>query len=133
MADSTPGSKEDIVGGEDRNRLSAKSTTDPILRNALRYTISAREYETLHRYILSRSRVLKRATPSVARVERLAGEGGGSAGADADPAAAGLGRDFNAAAVRASLRLFVASSAALKVWALITERVLGRRRRGDVR
>ncbi|PVH68858.1 hypothetical protein DL98DRAFT_661980 [Cadophora sp. DSE1049] len=93
-------------------RISAKSTADPILRNALRYTISAKEYETLHRYILSRSKVLKRNTPSVSRVEKLVERPGRD--------------DYNAAAVRASVRVFVATSAALKVWGLISERFLGR-------
>ncbi|KAJ4303876.1 hypothetical protein N0V88_001474 [Collariella sp. IMI 366227] len=45
----------------------AASATDPILRNALRYTISAREYATLHRYVISRSKVLKKRAPSVER------------------------------------------------------------------
>ena len=93
-------------------RISAKSTADPILRNALRYTISAKEYETLHRYILSRSKVLKRNTPSVSRVEKLVDRPGRD--------------DYNAAAVRASVRVFVATSAALKVWGLVSERFLGR-------
>ncbi|KAL2063077.1 hypothetical protein VTL71DRAFT_6149 [Oculimacula yallundae] len=94
-------------------RISAKSTADPILRNALRYTISAKEYETLHSYILSRSKVLKRNTPSVSRVEKLVQRPGRD--------------DYNAAAVRASLRVFVATSAALKVWGLAKERFLGGR------
>ena len=93
-------------------RISAKATADPILRNALRYTISAKEYETLHRYILSRSKVLKRNTPSVSRVEKLVDRPGRD--------------DYNAAAVRASVRVFVATSAALKVWGLVSERFLGK-------
>jgi len=98
-------------------RVSAKSTPDPILRNALRYTISAKEYETLHTYIISRSKVLKRNAPTVAKVERLVeyrGEGTAS------------GDDPNAAAVRASLRVFLATGAALKVWKIVGERFLGR-------
>ncbi|CZS89958.1 uncharacterized protein RCO7_02338 [Rhynchosporium graminicola] len=94
-------------------RISAKSTADPILRNALRYTISAKEYETLHSYILSRSKLLKRNTPSVSRVDKLVQRPGSD--------------DYNAAAVRASLRVFVATSAGLKVWGLIKERFLGAR------
>jgi hypothetical protein len=93
-------------------RVSAKSTADPILRNALRYTISAKEYETLHKYIISRSKVLKRNAPTVARVEKLVERPGRD--------------DYNAAAVRASLRVFVATGAALKLWRLVGERFLGR-------
>ncbi|TAQ90535.1 hypothetical protein B7494_g1142 [Chlorociboria aeruginascens] len=94
-----------------RDRISAKSTADPILRNALRYTISAKEYETLHKYIISRSKVLKRNAPTVARVEKLVERPGRD--------------DYNAAAVRASLRVFLATGAGLKIWALLSERILG--------
>lgn len=94
-----------------RDRISAKSTADPILRNTLRYTISAKEYETLHKYIISRSKVLKRNAPTVARVEKLVEKPGRD--------------DYNAAAVRASLRVFLATGAGLKIWALLSERVFG--------
>jgi hypothetical protein len=93
-------------------RISAKSTTDPILRNALRYTISAKEYETLHKYIISRSKVLKRNAPTVAKVERLVERQGRD--------------DYNASAVRAASRVFVATGAGLKLYGLLMERVLGR-------
>lgn len=93
-------------------RVSAKSTADPILRNTLRYTISAQEYETLHKYIISRSKVLKRNAPTVARVEKLVERPGRD--------------DYNAAAIRASLRVFVATGAALRLWRLVGERFLGR-------
>ena len=93
------------------DRISAKSTADPILRNALRYTISAKEYETLHKYIISRSKVLKRNAPAVAKVEKLVERPGRD--------------DYNASAVRASLRLFLATGAALKAWGAISERFLG--------
>jgi hypothetical protein len=93
-------------------RISAKSTTDPILRNALRYTISAKEYETLHKYIISRSKVLKRNAPTVAKVERLVERQGRD--------------DYNASAVRAAARVCVATGAGLKLYGLLMERVLGR-------
>jgi hypothetical protein len=94
-------------------RISAKSTADPILRNALRYTISAKEYESLHKYIISRSKVLKRNAPTVARVERLVERPGRD--------------DYNASAVRAASRVFVATGAALKLYGLVMERVLGQK------
>jgi hypothetical protein len=117
MADAPSYSKGDEVS------LRAKAKYDPILRNALRYTISVDEYHCLHKYIISRSRVLKRNTPSVAKVERLVepdkgaidGEGGNIGGGD-----------YNAAAVRASVRVFLATSAGLKTWELISKRLLGR-------
>ncbi|KAH8665891.1 hypothetical protein BGZ60DRAFT_565010 [Tricladium varicosporioides] len=94
-----------------RDRVSAKSTADPILRNALRYTISSKEYETLHKYIISRSKVLRRNAPTVAKVEKLVERPGRD--------------DYNAAAVRASLRVFFATGAALKAWGAIKDRLLG--------
>lgn len=94
-------------------RISAKSTADPILRNALRYSISAKEYETLHKYIISRSKVLKRNAPTVAKVERLVERPGRD--------------DYNASAVRAASRVFVATGASLKLYGLVMERVLGKK------
>jgi hypothetical protein len=105
-------SKADEGSKAPRERISAKSTADPILRNALRYTISAKEYETLHKYIISRSKVLKRNAPTVAKVEKLVERPGRD--------------DYNAAAVRASLRIFFATSAGLKAWAVLSERVFGK-------
>jgi len=97
-----------------RERISAKSTADPILRNVLRYTISAKEYEALHKYIISRSKVLKRNAPTVAKVEKLVERPGRD--------------DYNAAAVRASLRVFLATSAGLKAWGVVSERLFGNER-----
>lgn len=99
--------------GPKGQRVSAKSTADPILRNALRYTISAQEYETLHKYIISRSKVLKRNAPTVAKVERLVERPGRD--------------DYHASAVRAASRVFVATGAALKLYGLVVERVLGQK------
>jgi len=99
-----------------RDKLTAKSTTDPVLRNALRYTISAKEYQTLHKYIISRSKVLRRNTPSVSQVEKLVERPGRD--------------DHNAAAVRASLRVFLATAAGLKAWSIISERLFRSARAG---
>lgn len=84
---------------------------DPILRNALRYTVSAKEYETLHQYLISRTppSVRKRTPQPQAFLSTIDSRD-----------------DFNAAAVRASLRVFVTVQTGLKVWDFITERVIGR-------
>lgn len=84
---------------------------DPILRNALRYTISAKEYKTLHQYLLKRSPPsVRKRVPQPPRYTVLV---------QSDD-------DFNAAAVRASLRVFVATQTGLKLWDLITTNILGR-------
>lgn len=97
---------------EPRGRVTAKSTSDPVLRNALRYTISAKEYQTLHKYIISRSKLLKKNSPTVSQVEKLVEQPGRD--------------DHNTAAVRASLRVFLATSAGLKAWAILNERLFGK-------
>ena len=83
---------------------------DPILRNALRYTISAKEYQLLHQYLLSRAPVVKKRTPNPKRYDAIA------PGSD----------DYNVAAVRASLRLGVLTYSGLKAWELISTKVLAR-------
>src|SRR3569833_2671378 len=124
----------------------AAAKDDPILRNALRYTMSAREYAALHKYILSRSRVLRKRAPSDDTVNRImngdrpasrrgsledkgkgkmkdqdakkvdgAGGRGGLVGAD----------DFNARAVRHSIRVFLATGIGLKLWSVGMRRLTG--------
>ncbi|KAK6211391.1 hypothetical protein QIS74_10655 [Colletotrichum tabaci] len=127
-------------GGPSRAPPSSRnSVTDPILRNTLRYTISAKEYATLHKYVLSRSRLLKRASPSVTAVERIV-EGdkptaprqvtnanapsGSGAGAGAGAGVRTVD-DYNARAVRHSLRVFLGTAMAMKGWALISTQFLG--------
>jgi hypothetical protein len=85
-------------------------TIDPVLRNALRYTISAKEYELLHQYLLSRAPAVKKRTPNPKRFDAI------SKGPD----------DYNVAAIRASLRLGVATYSGLKAWELISTRLLSR-------
>lgn len=125
--------------------MSAKATADPVLRNALRYTISAREYATLHKYVLSRSRVLKKRAPSVEAVQRIMH-------GDASPAGPGASRndkasdkgkepdtghgagamvgadDYNARAVRHSLRVFLTTAAVMKLGGLISARLMGQKK-----
>ncbi|CAL8581278.1 hypothetical protein XPA_006978 [Xanthoria parietina] len=87
------------------------SRVDPILRNVLRYTVSAKEYKTLHDYLITRSppAVRKRAPPP-ARVNSIAR----------------ASDEHNAAAIRASLRVFIASQTGLQIWDQLTARIFGR-------
>jgi len=83
---------------------------DPILRNALRYTISEKEYRTLHQYLITRSPpAFRKRAPHPPRYNAIVQSKD----------------DYSAAAVRASLRVFVASQAGLKIWDLLTTRILG--------
>jgi len=80
---------------------------DPITRNALRYTVSAREYELLHQYLLSRTPALKKRVPRpTAKVDDVAKKE----------------EDYNAATIRVSVRLFLATYSSLKLWEAVTER-----------
>ena len=89
----------------------AQIKADPILRNALRYTLSAEEYKTFHQYLISRS-------PTAVRTRALA-----------PPKYTALVQtkdDYNGAAIRASLRVFVVTQTSLKLWELIKGNLLNR-------
>ncbi|KAI1775925.1 hypothetical protein F4818DRAFT_415428 [Hypoxylon cercidicola] len=113
-----------------------RSTVDPVLRNALRYTISAREYETLHKYVLSRSRLLKKRMPSVNTVEKyMEGsstrresfadrDGGRSKGKEkATSGGPSRGDTYNARAIRDSLRVFIATGIGMKTYETVLARL----------
>ncbi|KAI0394930.1 hypothetical protein F5Y17DRAFT_233936 [Xylariaceae sp. FL0594] len=118
-----------------------KSVADPVLRNALRYTISAREYETLHRYVISRSRLLRKRAPTVNTVERYmdgeasrrrdsvarkSGKGKGKESAAAPRAPGGRGGDtYNARAIRHALRVFVLTGIGAKALETLMARLKG--------
>jgi hypothetical protein len=112
----------------------AKSTTDPVLRNALRYTLSPREYAALHKYVLSRSEVLRKRAPTVAVVAAAAARsdsGRGSVGippfTDAVVAGGVLeGDDYNVKAVRHALRVFVVGVLGLKGWDWVSSKIIRR-------
>ncbi|EAQ84750.1 hypothetical protein CHGG_08764 [Chaetomium globosum CBS 148.51] len=137
-----PGSRSS--GSSGHSSVPAQSTTDPILRNALRYTISAREYATLHKYVISRSRALKKHAPAVGTVQRIIdgprgqtqsankvaqGKGKGKEGDGEDERAAAVhsAQEYNARAVRHSIRVFVATGALMKLWEVVSARVLGKK------
>ncbi|KAH8649087.1 hypothetical protein BX600DRAFT_404178 [Xylariales sp. PMI_506] len=114
-----------------------KTIADPILRNALRYTISASEYESLHKYVISRSRLLKRRAPSVATVEKYmdgssekdGSKGKGKAKEGSAPSSGGgsKGDTYNARAVRHALRVFIATGLGMKAYDLIMGRLKGKK------
>ncbi|KAI9833174.1 MAG: hypothetical protein M1819_003797 [Sarea resinae] len=84
---------------------------DPILRNALRYTVSAKEYKLLHEYLISRAPpAVKQRSPPPARYEAIVRSKD----------------DYNAAAVRAAGRVFLASQTGLKIWEMIANKIINR-------
>lgn len=113
-----------------RAKPQSKSPADPIVRNAIRYTMSPREYELLHRYVLSRSRVLRRRAPGVDKYpdnspdrSRVKGKAKGpdytGGGAPA------RGDTYNARAIRHALRVFIASGVGMKAYEVIKARLQG--------
>ncbi|OBS23415.1 hypothetical protein FPOA_03963 [Fusarium poae] len=93
-----------------RSSRSSAATNDPVLRNTLRYTISAHEYAALHKYIISRSRVLRRSTPTPNRVEKALKPPKG-------------GDDYNARTIRHALRVFVMTFMGMKGWDAVAKRM----------
>lgn len=86
---------------------------DPVLRNALRYTISAKEYQLLHQYLISRSPpVVRQHAPPPPKFHSIVR----------------AGDESRVTAIRASLRVFIATQAGLQIWELISTHILGRGR-----
>ncbi|PHH66523.1 hypothetical protein CDD81_6998 [Ophiocordyceps australis] len=83
-----------------------RATADAVLRNTLRYTVSAKEYACLHRYMLSKSRVVRRHVPSPASVDKALQPAADSGGHD----------DYKARAVRHGLRVLVVTWLGSKAW-----------------
>lgn len=99
--------------------------------------MSPREYESLHKYVLSRSRVLRRRAPSVLTVEKYAESGSDDAptkpkgkgkGKDASSVGSGgRGDSYNARAVRHALRVFVATNLGMKAYDMVMSRIKGQK------
>jgi len=85
---------------------------DPITLNALRYSLSVREYKLLHQLLISRApvEVVRKGVPPPAKYER----------------SVNATDDYNAAAIRASLRVFAGALTGLKLWELFARNVLAR-------
>ncbi|KAF9739862.1 hypothetical protein PMIN07_001702 [Paraphaeosphaeria minitans] len=89
---------------------SKEKEVNPIVRNALRYSLSPREYQLLHQYLLSRAPAVRKRTLAPKKYDAIA-KGGD---------------DYNAAAIRASLRLAVVAFLGLKAWDLVATKLLAR-------
>ena len=82
---------------------------DPILRNAMRYSLSPREYQLLHKYLIARTPAVRKSAPEPARYERVVEKTD----------------DYNAAAIRASLRVFASAYTGLKLYEIISAKIFG--------
>ena len=76
-------------------------------RNALQYALSTREYELLHDFLVKRTpTAVQKCAPSVSKPSSH--------------------HDYNPAAFRSALRVFLGAASGLKSWELISERLLSR-------
>ena len=82
------------------------SEVHPVVRNALRVSLSAKEYKALHDYA-QRSRSLQNKLPTPARFESITRSK----------------NKYNETAVRASLRVFLASGALMKLVDFVIGRI----------
>lgn len=100
----------------------------PLLRTTLRYTLSAKEYKLLHDYLVKRSpTAVQKRFVSPQRYEALYHSSSPPSGRSGDGKSSSRGGDdYNAAAVRAALRVFLAASAGLKAWDVISGRLAGK-------
>ena len=145
LSKSSAGNPAPTASSSSRHAVSTyASATSPIVRNAIRYTVSEREYELLHRYVLARSRALRRRlpppgpqpssnVPATSKVSGPAGSGGGPpAGKKAVPGTASVvdDKDYNARAVRHAIRVFLATGIVMKAWEVMRRRLASRRRGG---
>ncbi|KAK5130999.1 hypothetical protein LTR08_001411 [Meristemomyces frigidus] len=93
----------------------SKRPLDPITRTALRYTISPREYELLHQYLISRApQQVKKRTPNPPRYEKITRTGSESG-------------DYNVSAVRAAFRVFAGTYVGLKSWEVVMRKLASTR------
>ncbi|KAF2673556.1 hypothetical protein BT63DRAFT_159864 [Microthyrium microscopicum] len=83
---------------------------DPVTLNAMRYSLSPKEYQLLHKYLLARTPVVQKKAPPPAKYERVVESSD----------------DFNASTVRIALRLFGASYGGLKLWETLAPMIFAR-------
>ena len=81
-----------------------KRALDPVTRNVLRYTITPKEYELLHKYIISRAPAsVQKEAPTPQRFERIT-------------RARTETVDYNSATFRAAFRVFAGAYIGLKAY-----------------
>lgn len=105
---------------------SPATTVNPILRNALRLSLSASEYRKLHQYALKRSPAslkskIQDRTPTPEKYGAIVrsprrGEEGGRGGSD----------KYNETAIRTSLRVFLATATSLKLFEILKQRLISK-------
>lgn len=95
---------------EESASSASRPTANPIVRNALRVTLSAKEYKLLHEQLIKRSPSLVRSyLPTPSRFEEIVSSK----------------EKYNEAAIRASVRVFLATGTGLKLVDLILQKIRG--------
>ncbi|KAF2487530.1 hypothetical protein BDY17DRAFT_289152 [Neohortaea acidophila] len=119
-------------GGSGRRNRSPPRPLDPISRTALRYTLSPREYELLHQYLISRAPAgIQKHTPSPRRFEKITGQRDQRASSTrrgSEPINSEEVRlDDNVQALRAALRVFVGVYLGFKGYGVLMRKLAERR------
>ena len=101
---------------------------DPIARTALRYTISPREYELLHQYLISRApRPVQKRAPEPKRYAKLTAQTPEKGKAGRGDATIGPADDSNVVALRSAVRVFAAVYLGFKGYELVIRKLSERR------
>nr|POE78660.1 hypothetical protein CFP56_62911 [Quercus suber] len=112
---SAGGKPSSSASSSSASRVPRNRALDPITRTALRYTISPREYALLHQYLISRApRRVQKQTPDPPQYENSTANTSETS-------------DYNAAALRAALRTFIATYVGMKGYEAITTKIAARR------
>lgn len=102
---SSNSSEPKAYGGSGSGNGKAKRS-DPVL-DLLRFSVHPREYELLHKYLLSHTPVVNGSLPAPVKLRRAIKESD----------------DYNASTVRLALRVGAATLSALKIWENVAPRL----------
>jgi len=132
MASSIPSTLDPLQPDRPDRRMSTSQSnssdrleSQPLLCNTLKYTVTAKEYRYLYRFVISRNSAIKKKAPSPAHYEAFLYKTNGGAGGTN---AASSGSGYNAAAVRDSMRLFLILAVGMKTWDTLSKRLFGKGR-----
>ena len=101
---------------------------DPIARTALRYTISPREYELLHQYLISRApRPVQKRAPAPKRFEKITSKPKDREDGKDGNGVGELSPESNVVALRSAFRVFVAVYVGFKGYEVVMRKLAERR------
>lgn len=97
-----------MAAAQSRSNEPSDPDVHPALRNALRLTLSAREYKLLHDHVIKRCAPIRRHAPSPSRYEAIVHS---------------KEHKYNIAALRAALRVFLLTSGGLSLYDYVIRKI----------